>query len=149
MARRTGPAQPAFVDPDETKPEGDAPVMLPLDNDEEETATQESAEEGRVPNVVASQDEPEFPAPLEQAAPAWAKVPADLKMPHGVVVAYFRFKANWTAASHKGDRQCIIWSLTDKDERLALTRCADSPMNAQNELSKQMIRAIDGVKVDW
>jgi len=92
-------------------------------------------------------------APLPDArsggAPKWATVPPNLKFPRGRQVAFIRFKAEWTDAPHRGDRQCIVWGLTDIDEKVALGRAIGDPNRAANELAKQMIRSVDGHVVDW
>jgi len=92
---------------------------------------------------------PEAPPVNEHEIPEWAKVPATLKMPVGRQVQFLRFKAEWTDTRAKGDRQCIVWNLTDADEKIALKRAKGDGSRALAELSKQTIRAIDGVKVDW
>lgn len=92
-------------------------------------------------------------APLPDAraggAPAWATIPGGLKFPRGRQVAFIRFLAAWTDTPQKGDRQCIVWGLTDVDEKIALSRAIGDPNRAAGELSKQMIRSIDGLQVDW
>lgn len=85
----------------------------------------------------------------EDSIPEWATVPANLSPPPGVTMGFLRFKAEWTRVPSKGDRVCIVWSLTDLDERLAFSRVRDNFQTAVNEMAKQMIRAVDGVKVDW
>lgn len=134
---------PAFVDPGERAEQ--------QEQDQEQgtgqTTTEAAAEEGRVPNFEPPEDPP-FPESEEGDAPAWAQVPGDLKIPAGVEVGFFLFKASWTANRAKGDRVCIVWPLTDRDERVALTRCT-TPLMASSELAKQMIRSFDGMKADW
>lgn len=83
------------------------------------------------------------------ALPAWVDMPSDLRPPPGVQMMYLRFLPKWTTTPDKGERQCIMWPLTDNDERVALVRCRDNPANAVNELAKQTIRVVDGVRVDW
>lgn len=82
--------------------------------------------------------------------PEWAVMPPGFKIPAGRTVSFLKFKAEWTDAPEKGDRQCIVWNLTDNDERIAIKRASGGDaMMVAGELSKQMIRAIDGVKVNW
>lgn len=81
--------------------------------------------------------------------PPWAKCPVGMKFPRGRQVAFLKLLPQWTDAPHKGERQCIIWGLTDIDEKLAFGRSMGDVNRAMGELTKQMIRAIDGVVVDW
>jgi hypothetical protein len=88
--------------------------------------------------------------PAEQERlPEWAELPADLIIPSGIVVGFLRVRAAWTVRPDLGDRTAVVWPLTDVDERLALSRCQDNPYTAINEQTIQMIRAVDGVRVDW
>ena len=82
--------------------------------------------------------------------PDWVVMPPDLTIPPGRTVGFLRFRAPWTDCPEKGDRQCIVWNLSDMDERIAIKRTTmGDSMQLAGELSKQMIRAIDGVKVNW
>lgn len=81
---------------------------------------------------------------VQGEVPEWAVVPPDLKVPAGRVMMFVRFRAQWTDAPHKGDRQCIVWSLTDADEKAALNRCMGDANRAASEYTRQMIRAVDG-----
>lgn len=88
-------------------------------------------------------------APTKDALPEWAEMPAGLNPPKGAPLGFLMFKPEWTRCPEKGARTCIVWSLTDMDERLAFARVRDHLATAANEMAKQMIRAVDGVKVDW
>jgi len=92
-------------------------------------------------------------APLPEAraggAPAWVEIPANFKFPRGRQVAFVRFRASWTDTPEKGERQAILWALTDADEKVALSRAMGDVNRAANELAKQMVRAVDGHVADW
>ena len=92
-------------------------------------------------------------APIPDArpggAPGWARLPAGMRFPRGRQVAFIKFKPEWTDAPQKGERQCIVWGLTDIDEKLAFGRAMGDSNRAMGELTKQMIRSIDGIPVDW
>ena len=104
-------------------------------------------------------DDPEKPLPIQEfapipaaragGAPPWAKLPTGMRFPRGRQVAFIRLLAEWTDSPQKGERQCIIWGLTDIDEKLAFGRAMGDPNRAHAELTKQMVRSIDGVVVDW
>jgi hypothetical protein len=81
-------------------------------------------------------------------APPWAKVPKDIRFPKGIEVLFVKIEGRVTMYPAKGDRQVILWALTDGDERLAYGR-STNPMRAAGELTKQMVRAIDGERVNW
>jgi hypothetical protein len=83
------------------------------------------------------------------AIPGWVTFPPQFKMPAGKSIAFMQFRAAWTDRPEKGDRQCILWPLSDADEKLALKRTRGESARTLSELAKQMIKAIDGVKADW
>jgi len=150
MAKRSNAGPPAFVDPDDNQePEQQSEPGQPVDEQAQPTTTETAADEGRVPNFLVEAAEHAFPEPEDSGPPEWADVPGDLKIPAGVEVAYMRFNPEWTSARDKGERSCVVWPLTDRDEKLALTRIVHNPMSASSELAKQMVRAFDGQKVDW
>lgn len=123
---------------------------MPEKQEPKKTATEAAAEEGRIPNVVdPGEADQDFPTPqATNEIPEWVDLPADLKIPRGTSIGFIQFLGAWTVVPHKGDRQCVVWPLTDLDERLAYSRIANNPASAANELAKQMIRSVDGVKVD-
>lgn len=81
--------------------------------------------------------------------PEWMKVPRGLKFPRGRLPVYVRFRAELTDVPTRGERQAICWALTDADEMLAYKRSMGDPARAIDELTKQMVRAVDGHQVDW
>lgn len=83
------------------------------------------------------------------AVPEWIKIPPSLKIPEGKEVQFVRFLAKWTDKPHLGERQCILWSLSSADEKLAMKRTRGDSMAALQEATKQSIRVIDGAKADW
>jgi hypothetical protein len=102
----------------------------------------------------APEEEPEKPfADLPDArpggAPGWVKIPEGFTFPRGRQVAFLRFRGTWTDTPDKGERQCILWALTDADEKMALSRAQGDVNRAANELAKQMVRALDGHVADW
>lgn len=90
-----------------------------------------------------------LPAARPGGAPPWVKIPEGFKFPRGRQVAFIRFRAAWTDTPDKGERQCILWALTDADEKVALSRAMGDVNRAANELAKQMVRGIDGYVADW
>lgn len=82
--------------------------------------------------------------------PDWVIIPQGFKMPTGGrTVSFIKFRAEWTDTPGKGDRQCIIWNLNGADEKLAIARSRGDHMRLMAELTKQMVRAVDGHKVNW
>lgn len=110
------------------KEAGEASVGAPIDLDDEEDG-----------------DEPQPEKPL----PDWATLPAGMKTPAGWQVWFLRFPANLTNNPGKGDRTCILWNLSEADEKLAAKRARGDGLRVIDECAKQMIRAVDGVKADW
>ncbi len=121
-----------------------------IEGTDETAEAEDENEEGRTENVVDGEDlEEQFPDEEPGAAlPDWVDIPADMNIPEGVQVGLLRFKASWTMVAGSGDRTCVVWPLTDLDERLAHQRCKDNWNAAASELAKQMIRIVDGVKVN-
>lgn len=82
--------------------------------------------------------------------PGWCPVPSGFVVPRGKRPVFMRFRAAWTDDPTLGDRTCVLWSLSVNDERLANKRAlAQGQETALGELSKQMVRVIDGMFVDW
>ena len=135
--------QPATQDP---KPksfsEAAAAVMAPTAAVEEklpmqvEDLTDDDAEEGSA-------------KPQTDAIPAWAKIPVGLVMPDGCQVHFILLRAGWTNKPSLGDRSVILWNLTEADEKLAAKRARGDANRIIDEMSKQMIRVIDGGRTDW
>lgn len=92
---------------------------------------------------------PQLPTAQGDDVPDWAVVPRDLRVPKGRQVLFVRIPAAWTDTPLKGDRQCICWTLTDGDEKLAGDRCEGKAGRAGSEYTKQMVRAVDGHCATW
>lgn len=92
--------------------------------------------------VVADGDDP-------STLPDWAALPEGFKMPLGKQVIALRFRAKWTDYPKRGDRWCLLWNLTEADEKLALKRTRGEGIRAIDELAKQTVRVIDGLRTDW
>lgn len=101
------------------------------------------------PDEPAEGEGPSLALDPPVGTPPWALVPSDLAMPQGKEVGFVMFRAEWTDFPKKGDRQCIIWSLTDNDEKNSIKRARGDRERAVSELAKGTIRAIDGRRVDW
>jgi hypothetical protein len=109
---------------------------------------------GAIPGVVDLDDEEDVAEVAPGgSAPAWAIVPSGgeipFVMPEGWVVFFIRFRAKWTNRPGSADRQCILWNLSESDEKRASARARGDGMRLVEEMSKQMIRAIDGERADW
>lgn len=118
---------------------------------------------------------PDAPDPLEAKAanpglandiPPWVVIPPGMRFPKNRQVGFIRFPSKWTTAHEKGlvhageeavpseyagarYRQVILWSLTIADEKLARVAAKGDALATYPEMSKRMIRAIDGHLVDW
>lgn len=114
---------------------------------------------------------PIVPEPTVGGAPAWAILPEGLVVPRGRAAFFARFPSNWTDTPTSGVqcdltveervawklqgvtppaawRQCIFWALSVGDQKLALGRANGDTNRFNSELTKQMIRSVDGVLVD-
>lgn len=87
--------------------------------------------------------------------PHWALIPPNdssgnpFRFPRGRDVLFVKLLKDWTDKKSVGDRQIICWPLTPGDYRFALDRSQGDGNRVNDELTKQMIRAIDGHPVDW
>lgn len=77
--------------------------------------------------------------------PDWVKVPPGLSPPKGKPVVPILFRAPWTDDPAGPDRQCIVWTLNDAEERTAIDRSLGDSKRIVGEYTKMMIRAFDGV----
>jgi hypothetical protein len=114
-------------------------------------AVQSAAADGEIPSMVdLDDDEGDRVAEVAPggAPPEWATVPEDFRMPPGWVVFFIRFRAAWTNRPGGPDRQCIVWNLSESDEKNAARRARGDGMRLIDECAKQMIRAVDGLKID-
>lgn len=102
--------------------------------------------------------EPTVPEARQGGAPPWVKIPEGMKFPRGRQVLFLRFRSRWTDTPWIGEeiageegkwRQCICWSISVGDKKLALQRAQADPNRLADELAKQMIRAVDGSVVRW
>lgn len=102
------------------------------------------------------------------AVPPWVRWPKGLNPPKNRIVYFVRFPARFTSTPHRGDplpaedeaaiklsgfagarwRQCIIWEMSTGDQKMAINRAMNDRFRFQEEMTKQMVRAIDGVIVD-
>ncbi len=133
---------------------------------EPETAPQLPVEpEPEPPRVIR------IPQAESGPAPAGFPLPSDLLYPRGKQVYFIRFRSRWTDAPWIGHpigeetdpkltdddgkprlamfRTCVLWAINSPEKRLAITRARGDGNRATDELAKQMIRVIDGKKVDW
>jgi hypothetical protein len=92
-------------------------------------------------------------------------------VPRGRAVFFARFPSTWTDTPRDGlpttfddeekadfvaagvpvpelERQCIYWALSIGDQQIALQRANGDPNRWNTELTKQMIRSIDGALPD-
>ena len=83
---------------------------------------------------------------LVQGAPEWANTPSGLIIPPGVEVAYMRIPLRHPDGA---EMQIILWELGVRDERLARARTQGDGVRLVDEMSKQMVRVIDGQTVTW
>jgi len=80
--------------------------------------------------------------------PSWAlPLPDGVVLPKGRQIYAMRFRAKLTDTPKMGDRYCLLWSLTEADEKFAYGRVRNVPAMTMNELSKQMIRVFGFVRV--
>jgi len=96
------------------------------------------------------------PARDPEIIPAWCIFPEDpkWKIPPGKQLGVFRFRAAWTDRPDLGDRVCVMFSLSDTEEKLAIKRTRGDNGRTLTEMSKGIIRAMGSpdvplVMADW
>jgi hypothetical protein len=83
----------------------------------------------------------------ERGVPAWAKVPEGFAFPEGWTVWFIRFPAKMTNRRRGPERQCIVWNLSEADEKRASRAARGDGLRIIDEMTKAMIRSIDGQRI--
>jgi hypothetical protein len=131
---------------------------LPVDDDEQGAVMDEvPIEELHPPAAELKTEEPKKITTRQMVpksdgtrrAPVWAKIPKGMKFPKGIDVLILRLRPEWTMYPGKGERQVILWQLTDGDQKLAISRAMGDSNRLGIEMTKQMIRAADGMQINW
>lgn len=138
------------------------PTMLAdpdeLDSYGKPTAEQKAAADAegkRLADAVQNMTAKALVPEATPSRPAWATIPAadasgqPFRFPRGRDVLFIKLLSSWTDTPKLGDRQIICWPLTPGDYRFAIDRAQGDPNRINDELTKQMVRAIDGHPVDW
>lgn len=133
----------ALTTPSEEAPRPAVPAQTPSQSGGN------GAPEGDPLEVKPQPHPPGLPPARESGAPDWAIVPSGLMVPRGRQVVFLRFPPSITNDMTKGERQAICWSLSDAEEKIASDRCGGNAGRSAIEYPKQMIRAVDGVVVNW
>lgn len=137
----------------EVQAEG-APAAEQMIEVEEEPGEAPAVEVGE---AVEEEEEGKFEVPAAQSggAPPWVQIPKDngmgspFRFPRAAQVMFVKLRAPLTRTPQRGDRNVILWELTDLDEQAAMKRAQGDPNRIPGELAKQMIRAFDGRVPDW
>ncbi len=135
-------------DPPATEPRLPAAIAVTEEQLDEEAAAK-AFDEAQAENEKQL-DEGVAKAEAETETPDWAVLPANLKPPSvGTQIAFMKIPAKWTLVPEKGDRTCALWPLGETDEKLAYARSRGDMVRSVTELSKQMIRMVDGYRTNW
>lgn len=127
-------------------------------SDEEREAARRELEENVLAEAAAAQQTPAAFEDLddedqtqleEKPLPDWATIPQGVTVPAGWHVWFVQFRARLTNTPERGDRHCVIWNLSESDEKHAAKRAKGDAMRVIDEMAKQMLRVVDGVPVDW
>lgn len=105
--------------------------------------------------------------PKSSDVPQWVRYPEGLVVPKGRRLVFMRFPSTWTSTPHVGFplpvedagavklggvaglwRQCICWDMSVGDEKIAASRSLGSQFRFNVELTKQMVRVVDGFLVN-
>lgn len=108
--------------------------------------TTDKATDSALDKAIARETQVQMPR-SSTGWPQWVQVPAELTPPKGRRIIPVLFRAAWTNAPESGDHQCILWSLNDLDDKVALGRAMGEPLRLADEYAKRMVRAFDGVAV--
>jgi len=83
-----------------------------------------------------------------EGVPEWAELPPGFDIPPGKQCGWMLFRAEWTDSPDKGDQWCMMWPLSEAEEKIAYKRSGGDPTRAITELAKCTIRVVNGVKAD-
>ena len=103
---------------------------------QEQAKADEKQDEGLDPNDDEFSPLPEWALPL----------PPEVVLPKARQIYVMRFRAKLTDTPKLGDRYCILWGLSEADEKLALKRTRGDSSMTMNEMSKQMIRVLGFIR---
>lgn len=144
------------MDPETKQETPQKPVVDPLAAMAMSEAEAKAIEDETYAETVTSNPTEEEPAKVEpeiakdaNALPDWVEFPAGFKIPPNKQLAFMMFRARWTDRPDKGDRWCLLWPLTDAEEKLAIKRTRGENGRMLAEFSKGMIRIADSKKVNW
>jgi hypothetical protein len=132
------------------------------DKAEDQEASEPDAPEPEAPKPL------QLPEPEDGGAPDWAHVPQGMRFPRGRQFLFIRVPSKWTDTPKVGRplrvedeaavriagagalwRQMVVWSVDVGDMKHAIQRSQGDANRLSEELTKQMIRAVDGVRTDW
>lgn len=117
-----------------TEDPNDAP-QEPQDGDKGEEEGKDVAPEVKMPAAAAE-------------APDWVLIPSDFRPQLGMRLFFVKFTQELTG-SLAGEHQCVLSALSDKEEALAAERTQGHSGRAAAEYTKQMLRVVDGYRVNW
>lgn len=121
-----------------------------LDADGEATPAHAKGLPSDEESAQAMREREDLEPPQTEGVPAWVVVPTNFRWPKKTKQVYFvRFRAELTETPEKGERQAILFGLNEADEKIARKRAAGDRDKTIPELTKQMLRAVDGESVDW
>lgn len=83
-----------------------------------------------------------------EGLPDFASLPQGFEIRQGKRCGWMLFRAEWTETPEKGDRWCMMWTLSASEEKAALKKAAGDQTKALDELAKATIRLIDGARAD-
>ena len=121
--------------------------MSPEEEAEVDSAADEFIGDGPVESPL--RDAADRPPEADHPVISKVKVPSSLVIPPWKQIGYFMFRPGLTERPDLGDRTCVTWQLSVADERLAKQRTRGDSSRTYEELAKQTIRCMDGVKADW
>lgn len=152
QAVATADAIPKPIAPHSLKPKTFDEAFQQMRMTEEEAKALEAETYQEVKEIDAANDlltevaeNPHDPNEL----PEWVEFPAGFKIPPNKEVTFMRFESSWTDYPDKGDRWCMVWPLSDAEEKLAIKRTRGEQGRAFAELAQQCVRLIDGKRATW
>lgn len=84
----------------------------------------------------------------QEGLPSFAVLPPGFVLPPGKQIGFMYFRGEWTDTPEDGDRWCMMWPLTEAEEKAAIKKGGGEQNAIISELAKSTIRVIDGLKVD-
>jgi hypothetical protein len=136
------------VDPDELETFGRPTPAQKAATDVESKKLAEAVQE-LVARAIIPTHTSEVPSWCAEFIPPAGADGQPFRFPAGRDIMFIRLRAEWTDTPKLGDQLLICWAISYGDQQFAIKRAQGDGIRVTDELTKQMVRAINKRAVDW